>query len=109
MNLNFLILFFILLFFRHSFAVIEHSFQVQNHSPESHHDHHIDTKPIHSSDSEEDEHDISEIIEVPDSVTELALKAKSYADAEIFAKKFNFKNLGRVSFVKMVDILAIIN
>ena len=82
--------------------LIQHSWQAENveHGTDVvHKDHHIhiEKSPHLSDDSVEYEHQAFEFIEVPDSVNEIALKAKTYADAQNFAKKFGFKNLGRVS------------
>lgn len=83
--------------------LIQHSWQsndIEHGMDILHEDHrtHIAHNPHHSdSSSKEHEHETYEFIEVPDFVTEIALKAKTYEDAEQFAKKFGFKNLGRVS------------
>lgn len=85
--------------------LIQHSWQAENveHGTDVvHKDHHIhlEESPHLSDDTVEYEHQAFEFIEVPDSVDEIALKAKTYADAQNFAKKFGFKNLGRVSVAK---------
>lgn len=82
--------------------LIQHSWQaetVEHGTDVVHKDHHIhlEQSPHLSDDSVEYDHQAFEFIEVPDSVNEIALKAKTYADAQSFAKKFGFKNLGRVS------------
>lgn len=82
--------------------LIQHSWQaesVEHGTDVVHKDHHIhlEESPHLSDDTLEYEHQAFEFIEVPDSTNEIALKAKTYADAQNFAKKFGFKNLGRVS------------
>ena len=82
--------------------LIQHSWQaesVEHGTDVVHKDHHmhLEKSPHLSEETVEYEHQAFEFIEVPDSVMEVALKAKTYADAQNFAKKFGFKNLGRVS------------
>lgn len=82
--------------------LIQHSWQsesIEHGTDVVHKEHHthLDKSPHLSEETVEYEHQAFEFIEVPDSVMEIALKAKTYADAQNFAKKFGFKNLGRVS------------
>lgn len=103
---SFCLLIFLLLFlYKHvNCELIQHSYQSESleHGLDVvHKDHrtHLAKSPhlTDHSDGQTAEHQSLEFIEIPDSVPEIALKAKTYTDAQNFAKKFGFKNLGRVS------------